>query len=39
MTVDSAAIPWPAARILRILQFGDSMLPVGAFAFSAGLER
>ena len=38
MTVDSAAIPWPAARILRILQFGDSMLPVGAFAFSAGLE-
>lgn len=24
--------------MLRILQFGDSMLPVGAFAFSGGLE-
>ena len=38
MTVDPSAIAWPPARILRVLQFGDSMLPVGAFAFSAGLE-
>lgn len=28
----------PALFLLRALQFGDSMLPVGAFAFSAGLE-
>jgi urease accessory protein len=27
-----------AAQLLRMLQFGDSMLPVGAFAFSGGLE-
>ena len=24
--------------LMRLLQFGDSMLPVGAFAFSNGLE-
>ena len=24
--------------LLRLLQFGDSMLPVGAFSFSNGLE-
>ncbi|WP_201220914.1 urease accessory protein UreF [Halochromatium roseum] len=27
-----------AARLLRALQFGDSVFPVGGFAFSAGLE-
>ena len=33
-----AAAPDPAARIARMLQFGDSMFPIGAFAFSGGLE-
>ncbi|HUP07937.1 MAG TPA: urease accessory protein UreF [Caldimonas sp.] len=28
----------PAADLVRTLQFGDSMFPVGAFAFSGGLE-
>jgi urease accessory protein len=28
----------PSTQLLRVLQFGDSMLPIGAFAFSAGLE-
>lgn len=27
-----------ASDLVRMLQFGDSMLPVGAFAFSGGLE-
>jgi urease accessory protein len=27
-----------AARLARLLQFGDSMFPIGAFAFSGGLE-
>ncbi len=27
-----------AARLARMLQFGDSMFPIGGFAFSAGLE-
>jgi urease accessory protein len=27
-----------AAFLLRMLQFGDSMFPIGAFAFSSGLE-
>jgi len=27
-----------ALRLIRIMQFGDSVLPVGAFAFSNGLE-
>ena len=27
-----------AAQLARFLQFGDSMFPVGAFAFSGGLE-
>jgi urease accessory protein len=27
-----------ATHLVRMLQFGDSMLPVGAFAFSGGLE-
>jgi urease accessory protein len=26
------------SRLARLLQFGDSMLPIGAFAFSGGLE-
>ncbi|MFC0226897.1 urease accessory protein UreF [Serratia aquatilis] len=26
------------ARLARVLQFGDSMLPVGAFSFSCGVE-
>jgi urease accessory protein len=30
--------PDDAAAIVRMLQFGDSMLPVGSFAFSGGLE-
>ena len=32
------ATPGDAAHLVRMLQFGDSMLPVGAFAFSGGLE-
>ncbi len=35
---DGAAGLPDAARLARFLQFGDSMFPVGAFAFSAGLE-
>lgn len=35
---DGAAGLPAAARLARFLQFGDSMFPVGAFAFSAGLE-
>jgi len=35
---DGAAVPDTAARLARVLQFGDSMFPVGAFAFSGGLE-
>ena len=27
-----------ASHVVRMLQFGDSMLPVGSFAFSGGLE-
>ena len=27
-----------AGRLARLLQFGDSMFPVGGFAFSGGLE-
>ena len=27
-----------ASHFVRMLQFGDSMLPVGTFAFSGGLE-
>ena len=33
-----AAAPATAARLLRMLQFGDSMFPIGGFAFSGGLE-
>ena len=32
------APPGDASHLERMLQFGDSMLPVGAFAFSGGLE-
>ena len=28
----------PVAAAMRLLQFGDSMLPVGSFAFSNALE-
>lgn len=35
---DGVAAPHAAARIARVLQFGDSMFPVGGFAFSGGLE-
>ncbi|MCT8353976.1 urease accessory protein UreF, partial [Photorhabdus kayaii] len=27
-----------ALRLIRIMQFADSVLPVGAFSFSNGLE-
>jgi urease accessory protein len=30
--------PVTATQLARVLQFGDSMLPVGGFAFSGGLE-
>jgi urease accessory protein len=33
-----AAAPATAARLVRMLQFGDSMFPIGGFAFSGGLE-
>ena len=33
-----AAPPSVATRLLRVLQFGDSMFPVGGFSFSCGLE-
>lgn len=32
------AADMPLLALLRAMQFGDSMLPVGAFSFSAGLE-
>src|SRR5262245_47721094 len=37
MERDSAA-PTVATRLLRVLQFGDSMFPVGGFSFSCGVE-
>lgn len=33
-----AAVPGTASRLVRMLQFGDSMFPIGGFAFSGGLE-
>lgn len=33
-----APAPDPAALQARLLQFGDSMFPIGGFAFSSGLE-
>ena len=41
MTSIDAVVAAPratAAQLARFLQFGDSMFPVGAFAFSGGLE-
>ena len=35
---DGVAGPGTATQLARLLQFGDSMFPIGAFAFSAGLE-
>jgi urease accessory protein len=35
---DGAPVPGTAASLARLLQFGDSMFPIGAFAFSGGLE-
>lgn len=36
--VGGVPLPDDPSRIVRMLQFGDSMLPVGSFAFSGGLE-
>jgi urease accessory protein len=33
-----AAPPVTASQLARLLQFGDSMLPIGGFSFSGGLE-
>jgi urease accessory protein len=35
---DRARAPRTAALLSRMLQFGDSMFPIGGFAFSCGLE-
>lgn len=35
---DGVEVPGTAALLSRMLQFGDSMFPIGAFAFSSGLE-
>jgi urease accessory protein len=35
---DSVEAPGSTALLARMLQFGDSMFPVGAFSFSSGLE-
>jgi urease accessory protein len=35
---DGAAPSVTAVRLARMLQFGDSMLPIGGFSFSGGLE-
>jgi urease accessory protein len=35
---DGAAALGSAASLARMLQFGDSMFPIGSFAFSGGLE-
>jgi urease accessory protein len=35
---DGAVPPVTATRLARTLQFGDSMLPIGGFSFSGGLE-
>lgn len=32
------AVPVTATNLARMLQFGDSMFPIGGFAFSGGLE-
>ncbi len=39
MTIESDGVDAPSAAFLsRMLQFGDSMFPIGAFSFSSGLE-
>jgi urease accessory protein len=40
MTVgdDSVEAPSSTALLARMLQFGDSMFPIGGFSFSSGLE-
>lgn len=38
MNESRAALPGGSLPLARALQFGDSMFPVGAFAFSGGLE-
>jgi len=35
---DRAGAPRTAALLARMLQFGDSMFPIGGFSFSCGLE-
>ncbi len=35
---DGATVPVTATHLARMLQFGDSMLPIGGFSFSSGLE-
>jgi urease accessory protein len=35
---DGAALPVTATHLARMLQFGDSVFPIGGFAFSGGLE-
>lgn len=35
---DGAASPVSATQFARMLQFGDSMFPIGGFSFSGGLE-
>jgi urease accessory protein len=35
---EEVAAPDAAVRLSRMLQFGDSMFPIGSFAFSGGLE-
>src|SRR6476619_4591943 len=35
---DGVEVSRSAAFLSRMLQFGDSMFPIGAFAFSSGLE-
>ena len=38
MTAPPTPPPTSVGELLRVLQFGDSVLPVGAFSFSGGLE-
>jgi urease accessory protein len=38
METDGIGTPGGVAFLARMLQFGDSMFPVGAFSFSSGLE-
>ncbi|HSR82751.1 MAG TPA: urease accessory UreF family protein [Streptosporangiaceae bacterium] len=38
MSTRPGAAPAGISRLMPVLQFGDSMLPIGSFAFSNGLE-